>query len=264
MLKVSHIPQPHIAQYDLPFTLLDSPAEVAENTGTLLRALPRNFIFKDLLMPATPPDALLFIAPGCIHCPVVLQGLSELVKQTLIGKLTVVNVAAHPELATEYGVRAAPWLRLGPFTLTGAQSPAELKQWTAWASDEDGAVHYVEHLLKEGGFKKAGEFVAEDTQRLKSLLAVVANPEANIEVRLGVSALLEAYANKVELQNLLPQLAELTHHADHRVRADSCNLLGLTGSVSARPFVEACLADPHEEVREIAGESLELLDQVRQ
>jgi thioredoxin-like negative regulator of GroEL len=64
-------------------------------------------------MPASPPDALLFIAPGCIHCPVVLQGLSELLKQTLIGKLTVVNVAAHPETAKEYGVRAAPWLQLG-------------------------------------------------------------------------------------------------------------------------------------------------------
>ncbi len=210
-------------------------------------------------MSVTPPDALLFIAPGCVHCPVVLQGLSELLKQTLIGKLTVVNVAAHPEQAAEYGVRSAPWLRLGPFTLTGAQSPAELKQWTEWASSEDGAVHYVEHLLKQGGFKKAGVFIAEDTHRLKSLLAIIANPEADIDVRLGVSALLEAYTNKPELQNLLPQLAELTLHTDHRVRADSCHLLGLTGSVAALPYVEACLKDTHEEVREIAGEATEEL-----
>lgn len=210
-------------------------------------------------MSESPPDALLFIAPGCIHCPVVLHGLSELVKQTLIGKLTVVNVAAHPELAKKYDVRASPWLQLGPFTLTGAQTPAELKQWTAWASSENGAVHYVEHLLKEGGFKKAGEFIAEDTHRLKSLLSIVANPEANIEVRLGVSALLETYSNKPELQHLLPQLAELTHHTDHRVRTDSCHLLGLTGSKSAQPFVKACLDDSNEEVREIAGEAMEEL-----
>ena len=208
-------------------------------------------------MSVTPPDALLFIAPGCIHCPVVLQGLSELLKQTLIGKLTVVNVTAHPELATEYGVRAAPWLRLGPFTLTGAHTPAELKQWTAWASDDNGAVHYVENLLKNGGFKKAGEFITEDTHRLKPLLAIVANPEANIEVRLGVSALLEAYSNKPELQNLLPELAELIHHADHRVRADACHLLGLTGSASAHRYIEECLKDTHEEVREIAAETME-------
>lgn len=211
-------------------------------------------------MSVTPPDALLFIAPGCPHCPTVMQGLGELVKQALIGKLTIVNVAAHPEQAAEYGVRAAPWLRLGPFTLTGSHSPAELRQWTEWASGEEGAVHYVEHLLKEGGYKQASKFIAEDTSRLKSLLNIVSNPAANIEVRLGVSALLEAYTNAPELKNLLPQLAELTHHADHRVRADACHLLGLTGSAAARGYVAACLNDSEEEVREIAQDALEELE----
>ncbi len=211
-------------------------------------------------MPTTPPDALLFIAPGCVHCPVVLQGLSDLLKQTLIGKLTVVNVAAHPEQAAEYGVRAAPWLRLGPFTLTGAHSPAELRQWVELVSGAEGAAHYVEHLLKQGGYKQAVAFVAEDTQRLMALLSIVTNPAANIEVRLGVSALLEAYTNAPELQQLLPQLAELTHHADHRVRADACHLLGLTGIAAARSYVEACLNDANAEVREIAQEALEELE----
>lgn len=215
-------------------------------------------------MSVTPPDALLFIAPGCPHCPMVMQGLSELVKQALIGKLTVINVAAHPEQAAEYGVRAAPWLRLGPFTLTGAHSPAELRQWVDWASGEEGAAHYVEHLLKEGGYKQAVTFITEDTGRLKSLLAIVANPSANIEVRLGVSALLEAYTNAPELQNLLPQLAELTRHADHRVRADACHLLGLTGIAAARSYVKACLDDAEEEVREIAQDAMEELETARE
>jgi thioredoxin-like negative regulator of GroEL len=211
-------------------------------------------------MPATVPDALLFITSGCPHCPVVLQGLSDMVKQAAIGKLTVVNVAAHPELAAEYGVRAAPWLRLGPYTLTGAHTAAELQQWAEWSSSEEGIAHYVEHLLKEGGFKQAGVFIAEDTQRLKPLLAIVADPEKNIEVRVGVDALLESYSNTPALQSLLPQLAELTRHTDHRVRADACHLLGLSGSAAARPYLEACIKDSSEEVREIASESLQLLE----
>lgn len=211
-------------------------------------------------MSANPPDALLFITPGCPHCPAVLQGLSDMVKQATIGKLTVVNAAAHPELAEKYGVRAAPWLRLGPFTLTGAHTPAELRQWVEWSHGEEGVAHYVEHLLNEGGFKQAGQFIAEDTQRLKPLLEIVANPEKSIEVRVGVDALLEAYSNKPPLQDLLPQLAELSHHADHRVRADACNLLGLSGSAAAKPVVAACLQDSSIEVREIAAESLALLD----
>ena len=209
---------------------------------------------------ATPPDALLFVAPGCPHCATVLRGLSELVKQGLIEKLTVIDVAAHPEQAAGYGVRAAPWLRLGPFTLTGAHSLAELRLWAEWASGEEGTAHYVEHLLKQGGYKQAVAFIDADTQRLKPLLAIITNPAANIEVRLGVSALLETYANTPALQKLLPQLAELTRHADHRVRADACHLLGLTGSAAARPYVENCRNDAHEEVREIAAEAMEELE----
>jgi len=211
-------------------------------------------------MSATPPDALLFVAHGCPHCATVLQGMSWLVKQGLVGKMTVVDVAAHPEQAAEYGVRAAPWLRLGPFTLTGAHSPAELRLWAEWASGEEGVAHYVGHLLKQGGYKQAVAFIAGDTHRLKPLLAIIADPEASIDVRLGISALLEAHANTLELQMLLPQLGELTRHADHRVRADACHLLGLTGSAAARSHVAVCLNDAHEEVREIAAEAMEELE----
>jgi glutaredoxin len=210
-------------------------------------------------MPATPPDALLFVASGCPHCAAVLRGLNELAKQGLVGKLTVVDVAEHPEQAAEQGVRSAPLLRLGPFTLTGAHSPAELRQWAGWARGDEGTAHYVEHLLRQGGYQQAAAFIDADTQRLKPLLSIVADPGANLQVRLGVSALLEAHAGTPALQKLLPQLAELTRHADHRVRADACHLLGLTGSAAARTHVEACLGDAHEEVREIAAEALEEL-----
>jgi thiol-disulfide isomerase/thioredoxin len=213
-------------------------------------------------MTAAPPDALLFVAPGCPHCATVLQGLNELARRKLIGKLTVIDAAEHPEQAAEYGVRAAPWLRLGPFTLTGSHSPAELRLWADWANGEAGTAHYIGHLLKQGGYRQAAAFIDADTQRLKPLLAIIADPGANLEVRLGVSALLEAYANSPSLQKLLPQLAGLSRHADHRVRADACHLLGLTGSAAARTLVEVCLNDANEEVREIAEEALGELDKL--
>lgn len=204
---------------------------------------------------------MLFVVPACPHCATVLQGVGELVKQSLIGKLTVINAAVHPELAAEHGVRTAPWLQLGPFTLTGAYTPAELKLWADWAHGEAGTVHYIEHLLKNGGYQQAKAFIAADTSRLKPLLGIVANPGANMEVRLGVSALLEAQANTGVLRKLLPQLAELTIAADHRVRADACHLLGLTGTPTARSHIQPCLNDAHEEVREIAAEALDRLDE---
>lgn len=210
-------------------------------------------------MTAAPPDALLFTAPGCAHCAAVLRALNELARQGVVGNLTVIDAAEHPAQAEQYGVRAAPWLRLGPFTLTGAHSVAELRQWAEWASGDEGIAHYVEHLLKQGGYQQAKAFIDADTQRLKPLLAVVADPDASLDVRLGVSALLESHANTPALQKLLPHLAELARHVDHRVRADACHLLGLSGSAAARAYVEASLHDTHEEVREIAAEAMERL-----
>lgn len=212
-------------------------------------------------MPA--PDALLFIAPGCPHCPGVLAGVSELVKEGAIGKLTVVNVAAHPELAAAEGVRAAPWLRLGPFTLTGAQSPAQLRQWAAWASSEEGLLHYIEHLLRAGELRPAEEFVAADPQRLALLLTIIANPDEAITVRLGANALFEGYSGRAELQALLPPLGELSTHPDHRVRADACHLLGLAASPEARTLLTARLDDESDEVREIAHDSLQALPRLQ-
>ena len=214
-------------------------------------------------MTTSPPDALLFVTSGCPHCAAVLRGLNELAKRKLIGTLTVMDVAEHPGQAREYDVRVAPWLRLGPFTLTGTHSPAELRQWAEWANGETGTAHYVEHLLKRGGYQQAKAFIDIDTDRLGALLAIVADPGAKLEVRLGVSALLEAHARSPSLQRLLPQLAELARHADHRVRADACHLLGLTGSTAARAHIEARLNDPQEEVREIAAEALENLERRR-
>ncbi len=214
-------------------------------------------------MTISAPDALLFVTPDCPHCAMVQRGLAELQKQTLVGTVTVVDAGEHPDLAAEHGVRAAPWLKLGPFTLTGAHSVAELRQWAEWAQGEEGTAHYVAYLLHEGGYAHASAFIHADTLRLKSLLAIVADPAANLEVRLGVSALLEAYANTPELQRLLPQLGELSRHADHRVRADACHLLGLTGSAAARAPVAACLHDASEEVREIAAEALAALAKLK-
>ena len=53
----------------------------------------------------TPPDALLLIATGCPHCPTVLAGVGDLVKQGKIGRLEVVNIVTHPEVAQALGVR---------------------------------------------------------------------------------------------------------------------------------------------------------------
>jgi HEAT repeat protein len=95
--------------------------------------------------------------------------------------------------------------------------------------------------------------------RLVSLLPIVANPEASLNVKLGIGVVFEEYAGSRTLRAVVPDLGALTQHADARVRADTCHLLSLTHAAEALPFLKACLQDEDAEVREIAAESLQAL-----
>lgn len=110
--------------------------------------------------------------------------------------------------------------------------------------------------LLEGRIRDVIAVVERLPKALADLLPIVANPEANLNVRFGATAVLERYAGTAALQALIPALGLLCGHGDARVRADACHLLGLTASPAALEYLTARLEDPDPDVREIAAESL--------
>lgn len=212
---------------------------------------------------AAPPSALLLLTRNCPHCPALLTGLAELLKRGIIGRLEAVNIEAAPELARQWQVRSVPWLRLGPFQLTGALTLGELETWAARAGDLDrGLADALHDLLKTGGARQVLDLVREVPSRLAALLPIVANPEASLNVRLGAGMVFEELAGPDghdALVALVPRLAELARHSDPRVRADAAHLLGLSRAIGARAFLTPMLDDPDADVREIAQESLAAL-----
>jgi thioredoxin-like negative regulator of GroEL len=204
----------------------------------------------------TPPDALLLIATGCAHCPVVLQGLSDLVKQGAIGKLEVVNIAARPEMAAQHGVRAVPWLRLGGITLTGLRSPAELRDWAAKAGSAAGLAAWLNELLTTGERTAALAAVRESPLAVDALAQLLRDPATSLHVQVGIGSILEELAGSDLVRALLPTLAELTQHTDARLRADACHYLTLTGDPAVKAVLQKLLDDPDATVREVAEDSL--------
>ena len=93
------------------------------------------------------------------------------------------------------------------------------------------------------------------------MLAIVANPEASINVRIGAGAVFVEMAGTAILAALVEPLAALTDHHDARVRVDACHYLGLTQSRSAVVYLRARLEDDDADVREVAADSLLLLAQ---
>ena len=205
------------------------------------------------------PDALLLISTSCPHCPTALAALSDLVKQGIVGRLEVVNVEAHPEIAQTLGVRSVPWLKLGVIELAGLRSKAELTEWATKADSEAGLADYFHLLLKEGQMARVLDLLHADPNQLAAVLPIIGNVDASLNVRLGAGVLLEEFAQSDALRALLPRLGELSKHADARVRADASHYLGMTGTAAARVWLEARLNDEDGDVREIAAESLAAL-----
>jgi len=214
----------------------------------------------DAEMNKSPPDALMLLGTHCPHCPSVLGSLSELVKQGVISRLEVVNLEQRPEIGRELGARSVPWVKIGPFELAGLHSKAELQSWAEQAGSEVGMTKYIEQLLGEGEVKRVLEMIGNDHSLLHALIGLISDADAKINARLGAGVVMEEYEGEAELLALIPELGELTRHEDARVRSDACHYLSLTHDVSVKKYIEHLLDDEHEEVREVAEESLVALN----
>ena len=204
----------------------------------------------------TVPDAELLIAPGCPHCPAVLAALSDMVKQGLIGELLIANIAQRPEAAEERGVRGVPWIRVGPFELTGAHGGAELRNWATRAADPDAHQQFLTEQLEAGELDSVITACRRAPALLAALLVMAADPETPFAVRIGIGAVIEDLAGDARLVAVMDNLLALSNSELAPIRADAAHYLGLVGTETAASRLDEMLHDPDAEVREIAAESL--------
>ncbi len=207
----------------------------------------------------TAPDALLLVAPGCIHCAAVLAALSDLVKTGEVGRLTVVNLARHPEEGQARGVKGVPWLRLGPLVLEGRHPPAELKAWARDATRPEGMARYLAQMLETGRMDRALPLAREQDAALDAVVLLLADEDTELQVRVGLGAILEDLAGDPRLDRLIEPLSALARHPEPRIRNDACHYLGLLRRPGARAALEHCRDDPDPQVREVAAEGLAAL-----
>ena len=76
---------------------------------------------------------------------------------------------------------------------------------------------------------------------------------------IGISAIMEDLAGTEQLRGLVDRLGELTRHDEARIRGDACHYLELAGDPAAAVYLRPCLKDPDAEVREVAQEALQQL-----
>ena len=207
------------------------------------------------------PAVLMFMGRQCTYCGPMMQALTELMKAGQIAELRIVNIENNPELAVSLGVRSVPWLQIGPFELLGSRSKQEILLWIERTSSSAGFNDYLEEVLSEGKLEYANKLIESYPQALENIIELMADPEAKINVRLGVGVIIEEMAESVEFKAVVPRLIDYLSNKDARIRGDACHYLSLTRDASHIPLIERLLSDESEEVREIAQDSLDELSE---
>ena len=212
--------------------------------------------------PQPKPSALLLMSPQCSHCPSVMDGLIKLLKDGKLGRVEMVNLFEHPEIAQQLNVRSVPWTRIGPFEIEGAASYGELKQWAEDAADEGGMTRYYSHLLTSQQLQKVIDLIKQNPSTLLDLIILAGDLETPMAARIGVGAVLEDLAGTKLINDIVPELTRLTQSAEQQIRADACHYLSLAHSQAALDAIALLKNDPDPEVREIAMESAATLEAV--
>ena len=212
---------------------------------------------KELSGNKSAPAVLMLMGTHCAFCGPMKKILTELKEEGYIAELQLINIEDNPEYAEQLGVRSVPWLRMGPFELQGVRSKKEMLMWLQRASSVEGMSDYLEEVLSEGKIESANKLIERHPQALNNIIDLMADPEAKINVRLGVGVIIEEMAESDMFKKVIPRLIEYLSDHDARIRGDACHYLSLTKDQTVIPIIEELLSDESEEVREIAQDSLD-------
>ena len=204
------------------------------------------------------PSVKILITPQCPHCPAVISGLITLLKSGKIGKLEIINIVEHPEIARQKRVRSVPWTQINSLELSGALSGKELEKWVAVARELQQS-DYLIHLLETDRLQQAIEQIKRDPQQLSDLLMLLNDLETPMAVRISIGAVLEEFEGTALISAVIAPLLSMLTSEHQQVRADAAHYLSLTADREVIPALEPLLHDPDAEVREIAAETIEEL-----
>jgi glutaredoxin len=195
----------------------------------------------------------------CPYCPSVLKALQSLLDSGHIDTLETYNIEEHPDIAQHYGVRSVPWVRIGEFELEGLRSEKELREWAVKAASGGGLPDWLLEQLGNGRIDTALQRVRSDADGMSALLTLFEDPDTELNIRIGISAIMEELEGSVFLKANIETLGALTQHQEARVRGDACHYLSLSHDPSVRNWIEPLLDDPDGDVREVAQDSLAIL-----
>ena len=180
-----------------------------------------------------------------------------MLKENALGKLEVINIHQHPEVAQQLNVRSVPWLKLGEFTLSGSYSLNELRDYIDFNNNEDGISKYIDHQLSEGQLSSLADEIQNHPHWLSSVIQLLADDDTSMQTRLGIDSLIEGLSGTDLLRDYTDDLGQLSKQVHVSRLADIIHYLGLTHSKKAIEFIKTHCDHENPDIRETCQDALE-------
>jgi len=210
--------------------------------------------------------ATMLLTSSCPHCPTVLSGLMTLIKSGEISDLKIINLNEQPEAAEIYNTRTVPWVQfqfpLGHFEFEGLYSETELQQWCTDSKTLEGISKYCLMLLDQGKISELTKILNRYPDWLHATLLLVEDIDTSLTIRVGISAIFESLEAQ-QFEPIYEALIMMTKNNLARIRSDACFYLSLTKNPAAIETLQSCLKDENKEVKEIAADAIEELEELK-
>lgn len=209
-------------------------------------------------------SAELFISTGCVHCPVVLQKLSDDLKSGKLSSLKITNIAIDNERANKLNIRSVPWFSFtndNSFMIfSGQHSPKEIQQWLTTSQSENGMQDYITEHLKAGQLTTINQAIQIDHEVFSHVIAMIKDEETSMDLRIGLDVLVENFAATEILQQYSDVLKAIISSGSERLKIDALHYIALTGDLDNRGFLQEQTHNTNNQIKEAAVEALETLE----
>jgi len=210
------------------------------------------------------PSVELFVATGCVHCPAVLNELSESLKKGLISNLNVTNIAVDNKRADELNVRGVPWFSLSTvqscMIFSGNYSPKEIQQWITLSKKDTGMQKYIEESLANGELMNIAQAIDLKPDVFSTIINMLGDEEVSMDIRIGLDAIIEQFSVTETLQSYTDDLKKIASGNIPRLQIDALHYIALSGDSNNKSYLQEKTKNSDTQIKQAAIEALETLD----
>jgi hypothetical protein len=223
--------------------------------------VPDDGVYGPLRGLTTPVQVLVFMAPGCPHCPhVVRSAVSAGASRNAIDVI-VVDAMQFPDLAEQFKVKSTPTTIIdGGLTIVGQLSAAQLVDHIVNSTETGSLTAVLDSMIQSGRAEDAASLICRDNRPEAILPLYIAR---EFSLRMGALVAMEAALDEDphSLDAIIPDLTNLLTAEEAGLRGDTAALLGKIGNPAAIPALRKALDDPDPDVREAAEEALQEIEE---